>query len=552
MIRRLELKYTSDSGTELESVTVARFQKVLGIYSKIRPTALQSLSRLYDLAEDLFDLSAGLNSSRPPNFDVSSDPTLDPTLVSILRTTSDISKNYKCDIQEILGSIPNQEMDPSTKEHLTTRLEFLGHYLPTASRLLKYARRFSHFKAIHVQPVFIAPIDLVSQISATDTLTTQPLGPSSVLNATPVFQESENSILNREIRARNYKVHAEVQLLMHYESKRDVRYRPRVLKSSKDACFLCDLFIKAHGKFYIPKTHGKVYDLWILPSFDRIDINEVRRAQLVTVVEKFNTNLEELLQRDRGIKKPKLKDPRESGIFSLVPSTIQAPAASEGTLTPRNRMLPSSSAQAIDNRGYAASIEEVVESFGPSQNSSNVYPDISPDEHKPAFSHSNRIDSMGPDMQAMGENALASPTITPTPKSTATLQPLRDPPSPHIIALQPGVSQFYDFGLYGPTIRFHTPRIHLVMSRSHLDEVASQSSLDLHGEETRCIRVEALLCEKTEAERIMKTDSDSIVNLGQEWPTSISEGILFEQSGLLFRKKSELVQLKASYIDSSA
>jgi hypothetical protein len=59
-------------------------------------------------------------------------------------------------------------------------------------------------------------------------------------------------------------IYAEIQILYHYEMHR-VKIRPRVICSSKSACFLCGLFIMLHGKFYLARTHGRVYEQWRLP-----------------------------------------------------------------------------------------------------------------------------------------------------------------------------------------------------------------------------------------------------------------------------------------------
>ena len=58
-------------------------------------------------------------------------------------------------------------------------------------------------------------------------------------------------------------VHAEIQLLMFYESRPDIR-RPRVIASSKSACFLCNLLLLHHGQFYVGKTHGVLYPNWAM------------------------------------------------------------------------------------------------------------------------------------------------------------------------------------------------------------------------------------------------------------------------------------------------
>ena len=63
-----------------------------------------------------------------------------------------------------------------------------------------------------------------------------------------------------------WKIHAEVQLLFFYEHNSGITH-PRIICSSKSACYLCDLFFKSHGKFYLPRTHGRLYDKWVLPEW---------------------------------------------------------------------------------------------------------------------------------------------------------------------------------------------------------------------------------------------------------------------------------------------
>jgi hypothetical protein len=53
------------------------------------------------------------------------------------------------------------------------------------------------------------------------------------------------------------KVRAEMQLLFFYELHPD-RPRPRIICSSKSACYLCNLFFQLHGGFQVPRAHGRL------------------------------------------------------------------------------------------------------------------------------------------------------------------------------------------------------------------------------------------------------------------------------------------------------
>jgi OTT_1508-like deaminase len=91
------------------------------------------------------------------------------------------------------------------------------------------------------------------------------------------------------------KVHAEIQLLFFYELHPD-RLLPRTICSSKSACFLCNTFMQLHGRFFTARTHGRLYDRWILPDWVE-GIPLARRQELSVVITRFNSDLEERIRR---------------------------------------------------------------------------------------------------------------------------------------------------------------------------------------------------------------------------------------------------------------
>ena len=111
--------------------------------------------------------------------------------------------------------------------------------------------------------------------------------------------EGEKRLFNQTVsRAPKYwKVHAEMQLLLYYEVHPSLK-KPRVICSSKDACYLCDLFFKVHGRYHIPKTHGRLYEMWGLPAFDAelisgMELGKRSRGNLSRVVERFSNLIEQ-------------------------------------------------------------------------------------------------------------------------------------------------------------------------------------------------------------------------------------------------------------------
>ncbi|KAL9591377.1 MAG: hypothetical protein Q9179_007784, partial [Wetmoreana sp. 5 TL-2023] len=82
------------------------------------------------------------------------------------------------------------------------------------------------------------------------------------------------------------KVHAEIQLLFFYELNSE-RIRPRTICSSKNACYLCDLFFRLHGQYYVPRTHGRLYHRWTLPDW-HILLPEMRRRDFDVLLKNFS------------------------------------------------------------------------------------------------------------------------------------------------------------------------------------------------------------------------------------------------------------------------
>lgn len=113
------------------------------------------------------------------------------------------------------------------------------------------------------------------------------------------------------------KIHAEVQLLVHDEIHRNtepcdkILLPPRIVSSSKKACFLCDLLIKVHGKMRTPWSHGKLYPGWRVPDYPGLDLQE-----------RFNGVLEHCIRKsisllfERG-ERTTYPDPRESTLITL-------------------------------------------------------------------------------------------------------------------------------------------------------------------------------------------------------------------------------------------
>jgi hypothetical protein len=75
-------------------------------------------------------------------------------------------------------------------------------------------------------------------------------------------------------------VHGEVQLILHYEQF-PYTPPPRAIGSSKLACFLCDLFIRKHGKHRVGQSHRRLYEKWTIPDVNWMTKDQTRAFQRI-------------------------------------------------------------------------------------------------------------------------------------------------------------------------------------------------------------------------------------------------------------------------------
>ncbi|TVY14781.1 hypothetical protein LARI1_G007475 [Lachnellula arida] len=199
--------------------------------------------------------------------------------VELLEVLGEIVKEaYKFTKENDLSTaLRNFSGDPSLKKHLPEAISKLARYYSAASELVCAARdkKCPVFRNIKIEP-FKVPT------------------PTSI-------QETSG------------KVHAEVQLLFYYELHLD-RPRPRIICSSKSACYLCNLFFHFHGGFHVPRTHGRLYERWALP--DWLDIPRERQQNLGSILTRLRATLEEQTQRASRLKE-KYLHPNESVLLPL-------------------------------------------------------------------------------------------------------------------------------------------------------------------------------------------------------------------------------------------
>ena len=232
------------------------------------------------------------------------------------------------DIQALLDSIPNRAMSPSSRQNLVNIISKVSRYREAARVLCRTAKRFPSLRRAKVVPVNL-PEEAFNRVSVGNY--TPQLAPTMARIKT-VYQgpdflsvcrllNTSGPQLNDQFAAqtrktlREAKVHAEVQLVVYYELNAP-RLVPRVVCSSKDACFLCNAFILMHGKMHTPRCHGKLYCGWRLPSMS--SPNDLDLRFNAALEDHIKNSLKLLLSRQ---KKTVYPDPNESTLLTLSLST---------------------------------------------------------------------------------------------------------------------------------------------------------------------------------------------------------------------------------------
>ena len=138
-------------------------------------------------------------------------------------------------------------------------------------------------------------------------------------------------------------VHAEIKLVFFYETCQTDHLLPRAICSNKSACLLCWLFIKAHGRYFIKRTHGRLYTLWTLPYLEGHGPSEVQPFCLSNIVASMNQHIEQTIRRIIKEGRPKQICPNESVLHLNAPWASSAGSLVETTSPTKNPETPRSS-----------------------------------------------------------------------------------------------------------------------------------------------------------------------------------------------------------------
>ncbi|KAL9011323.1 MAG: hypothetical protein Q9173_003824 [Seirophora scorigena] len=163
----------------------------------------------------------------------------------------------------------------------------------------------------------------------------------------------------------DYYVHAEVQLITFYDLTPSLKaLAPRVLGVSKWACYLCNLFVSLHGKYFISKTHGRLYHQWPVPNLASMSTAQRRKYRkiLQDIHRLCKAAALKSFQTGRSYPRESAYDFHAHGISSPIAASTASPISSQNTIR-----APSTGPQVQDlvsNKSAAMELTAVIPSAG--------------------------------------------------------------------------------------------------------------------------------------------------------------------------------------------
>lgn len=311
--------------------------KIARVFTRSKANAGRDVEDIEAKVKDLQVLYSQLEAMEEKQ--AGSDDCHSSILRDIVKVSHSLSSQH--DLSKLLNSIPNSgTFGPGAKASLPEIVGKLGRYYSSCTFLIEASRKLSIFKSIQVACIESpAPVCLPSSIRASNTSLLETLGriigteaealrhlSSRSSNMTHSINQSSaeaNFLTFWGATRQSFKVHAEIQLLFFYELHTE-NPKPRVICSSKSACFLCNLFIKLHGKYYVARTHGVLYEKWSLPDFQAVGLQVPEATAMIAIIKQFNTSIEDRIKSALAMPRLLRFHPNES-VFTEPP--IWSPSA---------------------------------------------------------------------------------------------------------------------------------------------------------------------------------------------------------------------------------
>ena len=242
-------------------------------------------------------------------------------LVAAADLTSDSS------LELIFNQIPNSAAtERSFLVGMKNSIGKLGRYVRAAGFLVAAARRSTLFRRIEVADVSSARMCVAPTVRSRGTLESAlrrampHRSAANIEEAVKAFKLGSGAPLSKTESLFQKKlahattggaIHAEVQLMFFYEQQQP-NLVPRVICSSKSACFLCALFSKFQGQFHIRRAHGRLYTKWTLPKSRVLQSDRQKLQKYAAIMSAMNAEIGKTIECNLLQDRKRVDYPNES------------------------------------------------------------------------------------------------------------------------------------------------------------------------------------------------------------------------------------------------
>lgn len=432
-------------------------------------------------------------------------------------------------------------LDPSSTKKIAMTISKLNRYFSVSRFLLQAARRYSVFSRIRISVIKfrapeLPPMELDPKtVSVIDNLLE---GPKRRTMISRLHVESSTGIQDyiRQGATLPVPVHAEIQLLFYYENSCS-NVPPRIICSSKQACFLCNLFFKIHSRFIIPSSHGRLYEKWALPAAVE-SMGKDAKGNILTVLGDFVLAIDNVLTREMRLTGKPYPMPYESMIL-LSAACSQSNQSTSTIRWPVNRspighkMLRHGDSIIIPNTNTTTRADSpvlcTVETQAPTDNSVPADHSLSESDHATPIPTRN------------------SPSRLRLSEQPGVFRGTTTNPSASYITLREGQPFWRELNPVSKSFKVSTPRIHLTISYDETlsDQQYQEAPQDLV---TRIDRYWVFL-EFLPESFISRDDTVPVVNLlhaTEEWERTLDYGDTDWPKQLHVRRDSDVISIKYS------
>ena len=510
---------------------------------------IENLQRQLDHLEDMDSVEARSANS-------------EEHLMRLVKSIHSIFLQYEQDLK-LVPYTPGVWSGNAT-ESLIDRLRKISQYVTACEELPRAARRYKVFSNIVINFVNLQQVGkrLSGDIVFDNNMVIDASCTRETLSRISIQRRKSIHDTRESIKARlseTSKLHAEVQLVLYFE-QHAVLLRPRVICSNKSACYLCHLFFRVHGQYYIPSTHGKLYDTWkwpvVTPLTNTIGHSEAQLS-LQRLLPEFSNAIDQkirdCLDNARIVRRMEPLESRVDLLAAMTPSILSYISRHSRTVRgePAHHQehidVEAPGTDDIDEQSSTTKTETDMEPAPLSQvplpqidtpitrQAVSVEDSVSSDEIATPtmikhFSRGSSVFSLGSDFITVAHGR-RGPGI-------GELQ--RGP-----LCLQEGECSSYSFNMENELLRIHVPGLHVAL---RYDASPVQGTL-LGGQipqaQKKSLQME-IQC-LSSSEYCSNNSLAEIVNLedGNWAEKSAPEGILFSADGLLLKRKSILLRLRA-------